>query len=241
MAVFNANVATSTRSNSSTGDGGDSALGLLNPKAMTSATALAGTVGIDASVIHGDQWNQVEGNLTENVLKNHKLTVTLNETHTINTNLVHRVVGTTNDTRVGVHNQTNIAPRNDEFLHTRSEIHHQPENRDQKTEDHNFMQTILEFKEKHFEWTPFKIEAKNFAFEIVAPLSFEKKLFAVAGNIFAMEGTSVDVEWKEITTSLGALGTEIKGGKIKAAAAHMKAIAGNINAGIALNADSPFG
>ena len=54
-------------------------LGALSLGAMTSPGALAATTGIDVSLIHGDEWNQIEGNLTENVLKNHQFVVKLNE------------------------------------------------------------------------------------------------------------------------------------------------------------------
>ncbi len=216
-------------------------LRLLNLKAMPSTTALGGTTGVEASLVHADEWNQIEGNLTENVLKNWKATITQNETHTIDGNLIHRVVGTTNDTRVDVHNQTNIAPRNDTFMHSRTEIHYQPEHREQKTVDNDVSETLREFWKEHFELNWFKTDAFLTHFEFNAMLNFEKKMFNVAGNIFSMEGQAVEVEMKEITTSLGALATEIKAGKIKAAGSHLKAIAGNINAGIALNADSPFG
>ncbi|NYF78656.1 hypothetical protein [Granulicella arctica] len=216
-------------------------LGSLNMKSMPSPTALSGTTGIDCSLIHGDEWNQIEGNLTENILKNHKATVMINETHTVNNNLVHRVNGTTNDTRIGVHNQTNIAPRNETYAHTLSETHHQPEHREQKTEDHNFVTSLLEFKEKHYEWKTFFVEFKQISLGFCWPLSFEKHLMDATGHIFSMEGSAIEVEMKEIKSSLGALGTEIKAGKLKAAATHLKAIGGNINAGLALNADSPFG
>ncbi len=216
-------------------------LGSLDMAAMSSRTALADTTGIDVSLIHGDEWNQIMGNLTENVLNNHIFFVKLDENYTVNTNLVRRVNGTTNDTRVGVHNQTNIQPRNDIYMHTRSEVHYQPENREQKTEDHDVGKTLLEFKEKHFEYNSLKIDVKNLSFEFNWPLNFEKHLLDCNGSIFSMDGSAIEVETKEIKTSLGALGAEIKGGKVKAAATHLKAIAGNINAGIALNADSPFG
>lgn len=241
MSTFDDVVKTGTRKNAANGDKDLPDLGALNPSAMTSITALAGTNGIEVSLVHGDEWNQMEGNLTENILKNLLTHITLDETRTVDQNLINRVNGTTNDTRVGVHNQTNIAPRNDEFMHTRSEIHHQPEQREQKTEDFNILNVVREVAKEIFEFQYLKIEARLAHLEFCATVNFEKKLFDVTGNVFKMEGDAIEVKMSEIKASLGALGTEIKGGKLKAAATHLKAIAGNINAGIALNADSPFG
>ena len=216
-------------------------LGSLDLSNMPLPTALAGTTGIDCSLIHGDEWNEMEGNLTENILKSHTGYIKINETYTINGNLTHRVNGATNDTRVGVHNRLNIAQRNDTFMHTRAETHHQPEHREQKTEDHSITQSLLEFKEKHYEWKTLFMEFKQISLGFCWPLSFEKHLMDASGHVFKMEGAAVEVEMKEIKSSLGALASEIKAGKVKVAATHMKAIAGNINAGIALNLDSPFG
>jgi hypothetical protein len=241
MAAFNSNILTPTRSGGSPKDAILPSVGALNPGAMISPAALPGTTGIDCSLVHGDLYKQITGNVTENILKNLALTVELNETHTIFRNLINRVNGTTNDTRVGVHNQTNIASRNDLFLHTRSETHHQPEQRDQKTEDFSITKWLLEFKEKHFEWKWLFMEFKQISLGFCWPLSFEKHFMDASGHIFKMEGDAIDVHWSEIRNSLGALASEIKACKLKAAATHLKAIAGNINAGLALNADSPFG
>lgn len=239
--AFAANVMTATGSHGAATDRNPPPAGSLSLGSMASPGAVAGTTGAHVKLVHGDRWNQIEGNLTENVLKNHTFFVKLNETYTVNTNLVYRVNGTTNDTRVGVDNRNNIQPRNDTFLHTRSETHSQPEHRLQKTEDHNFTEKLLAFKEEHYEWTGFKLKTENVTILLSAPLSYEKKLFGVGNDIFHMGHEEIAVEMKEIKASLGSLATEIKGCKVKAAATHLKAIAGNINAGIALNMDSPWG
>ena len=239
---FEADVKTGTRSHKGLEDKASPDWKHLDPAGISGPTALAGASPcIDGKLVHGDMWNQIEGNVTTNILKNRKYKIFQNDTGTVTGNLVYRVVGTTNDTRVDVHNQTNMHVRNDTFIETRSETHHQPEHRSQKTEDHDIVKSLLEWKERHFEWKEYFVEVKNISLGFCWPLSFEKHLMDSSGHIFKMEGSAIEVEFKEIKNSLGALGTEIKGGKIKAAATHMKAIAGNINAGIALNADSPFG
>ena len=182
---------------------------------MTSPKALAGTTGIDASLIHGDKWEQIKANLTSNILQNRMTTITLNEMHTVLTNVVKKMVGTTNDIRVGVHNQTNIAERNDVFMHIRSELHHLTENRQQLTGDQNHTKDEKTWIEKHFEGTLYKLELKGITVALCAPLFYEKKLFGVGNDIFHMGHDEIEVEMKEITTSLGALATAIKGGKIR--------------------------
>ncbi len=239
--AFDGAIATQTRANGAAGDATHPPFGSLNAQSMTSATALAGTNGVDAALVTGDTWFQRTGNKTENISGWLHLTVSGDEVHKILSNLTHRVVGTTNDTRVDVHNQTNIAPRNDTFLHTRTETHQQPECREQKTEDNEKGNDIFHYDSRFLAWHLLMIDTFGMRFEFNTTMNFEKKMLNVGANIFVIEDRAFSVEMEEIKTSLGVLGTEIKAGKIKAAATHIKAIAGNINAGIALNADSPFG
>ena len=241
MPAFSANVVTGTRANATANDKATPPMGSLNLGAMTSPTALAGTNGVSASLIHGNEWNQIEQNLTENILGNVKEYVKGNETYTVNGNLVYRVNGTTNDTRAKTHIQINIATRIDIFIHTRTEMHHQPECREQKTEDNEKGNDVFKYDSKMLAWHMLMIDTFGMRFEFNTTMNFEKKLLNVGGNIFCIEDRAFEVKMEEIKASLGGLATEIKGGKIKAAATHIKAIAGNINAGIALNADSPFG
>ena len=239
--AFGGDVQTQTRANGAPQDNAPKRFGSLSAGAMTSVTALAGTNGVDVAKVTGDTWFQRTGNETENISGWLHLTVSGDEVHKILGNLTHRVVGTTNDTRVDTHNQTNIAPRNDCFMHTRTEVHHQPECREQKTEDNEKGNDVFHVDSKVFAWHLLMIDTFGMRFEFNTTMNFEKKFINVGANIFVIEDRAFAVEMAEIKGSLGALGTEIKAGKIKAAATHIKAIAGNINAGIALNADSPFG
>lgn len=241
MNVFNASVATETRANGAIRDAAEPPLGKLNPRAMTSLTALAGTNGVDACLIHADLWNQIEGNVTENILKNHKLTVTENEKHTITGNLTHRVVGTTNDTRVAVHNQTNIAQRNDEFMHTRTEIHHQPEKRVQKTDDIDWTERLIEFTSDIFKGEGPKMTTHWGPDVDINPIfTLEMKGITAAWKYVEAESVRLECEFKELAVATGLVRDEIKGAVVKVAGSHLKGIGANLNAGIAANADSPF-
>ena len=144
---------------------------------------------------------------------------------------------------MGVHNQTNIAPRNDEFVHTRSEIHHQPENCDQKTEDIDKTKERKEFYEKHFEFNGFKLTAfygPDINLNIV--LAYEARMLAVGYKSIASEYTTLDCELKEIGTAINIVASQVVATvKAKLAPLHAKAVGANLNAGIAANGDSPLG
>lgn len=60
--------------------------GSLNWKQITSATALAGTTGVDCMLVHGDRWQEMTGSLTENYSVDKKITVKGKHTETITGN-----------------------------------------------------------------------------------------------------------------------------------------------------------
>jgi hypothetical protein len=60
--------------------------GSLNWKQITSATALAGTTGVDCMLVHGDRWQEMKGSLTENYAVDKKITVKGKHTETITGN-----------------------------------------------------------------------------------------------------------------------------------------------------------
>lgn len=237
---FNGTPSVFTREHGGPNDKVPAKLGALSAGGMISPGGLAGTTGIDVALIHGDAWRQTEGNQVVNILKNLTTTITLTEKRTVTQNLVNKVCGTTNDTRIGVHNQTNVAPRNDEFMHTRSEIHHEKENRQQKTEDADVADKAMEFITDWFKEHTAAMEYHGLYIEING-LQVEGAPIAVENVTFKSEFESFEIKADLINDHFSGMISEIKAGKIKAAGVHLKAIAGNLNAGLALNADSPFG
>src|SRR4051794_40014076 len=57
--------------------------GSLNWKQITSATALAGTTGVDCILVHGDRWTEMKGSLKENYAVDKTITVKGKHTETI--------------------------------------------------------------------------------------------------------------------------------------------------------------
>ncbi len=215
----------------------------LSLSSMPSASAMAGTTGTETQLVHGDIWYQKEGNQIENILKSLTKTMSMNEIRTVKNNLINKVIGTTNDLRIAVHNCTNIAARNDEFLHTRSEIHHQAEARDQKTEDNERAKKRHEMFEKHFELNWFKLSLfYGPEINLNAILAYEAKMLAVGYKSIASEYTTLDCELKEIGTAIDIVASQVVATvKAKLAPLHAKAVGANLNAGIAANGDSPLG
>lgn len=217
------------------------AMGTIQPDLMIDPHALQGvTPGQDQKWIRGAYTEEITGLRDTTVHETDKLEVYLDQTVDIDRNLVYAVLGTTNDTRTGVHNQMNIAPRNDEFMHTRTEIHHQKENRVQKTEDGNVTEKVMEFVKDQFVEHTFAKEYHGVYIEVNG-LQVEGSPIAVENMTFKSEFDSFSIKADLFDDHFSGMISEIKAGKLKAAGIHAKAILGNLNAGVALNADSPFG
>ena len=237
--VFAAAVSVATGANAHTHDATSVNLGSLSSGSMTSPTALAGTSGIDAVLVHGDQWREIKGNVTVDILKNLTTNITLSEKHTVLQNLTNRVAGTTNDTRVGVHQQWNVSPRFDNFAHTLTENHHEKMVVHQPTTTWDIINTYFTRKAIAFSATGAELNAKGTKTEAIGvettfkTICIENKVFVAKKDSFAIRDLDIGLHIR------GAI-TEIKAVKLKAAGAHLKAIGANLCAGIAANLDSPF-
>ena len=69
--------------------------------AITSPTALPGTSGVDAWLVHGDQWHEITGSLTENFAGNVKTRITQNHNHRVLADQDLHTVGNVTQTTIG--------------------------------------------------------------------------------------------------------------------------------------------
>lgn len=131
--------------------------GALSYGAVTSPSALAGTTGSDALLVHGNTWRQISGNEmvniggndtinitgneTVNVFQNSRRTIHQNEFHTVMLNRTMKVienynktiVGICNETIINVHNFVNLNVRNNTYVNQKIEIHNAPKQSQEPT------------------------------------------------------------------------------------------------------------
>lgn len=214
-------------------------VGSLSYGAIKSATALAGTTGVDACLIQGNKWQELKGQHTENVLQHHLLNIQGNRQEMVTGNHTHTIVGNTNTTHIGTHNQTNISPRNDTFVHTRTENHSEEEHQNQPTgrnemtsSEHTQTEEEQHFKLNEVTMTLFKMES------VVTCL--ENKTLGVGVHGIVAEAKVLHHASEALESKLQAFASEVVPAKLKVAGAHIKAIGASLNAGVAANADSPF-
>jgi hypothetical protein len=238
--VFTPSLLTSTKPNAAAIDCAKPPSGSLNFSGMTSATALGGTTGTSVALIHGDVWDQFEGNDTTNVLKDQKLTVIGNLTEMVVQNYKETIVGTTTSTYIGVHNQVNISPRNDTFFHTRSEDHHHPEQIHQPTSQVNIQRIVTEYLSKHTKYSSWYFTVLAVKMEIVPIVSLG--YFTLKGElgVIATKALALEKQSKAIDAKFQAATTNFTMTAILASVLWAKVIAFDGNAGIAANIDSPF-
>jgi hypothetical protein len=115
--------------------------GALSYGGITSSSALGGTLGVAVELIHGDQWEEIQGKRTCNILLDHVVTVVQNEIYkvvcdrrtTIVGDYFKTIVQNYNHTTIGIHNQTNISNRNNTFVSTKVEVHCAPKQSQEPT------------------------------------------------------------------------------------------------------------
>lgn len=240
MGVFDGDVRTTTRANAHAKDSQLPSFGALNLGAMTSLSALSETTGKSVSLIHGDQWDQIHGNYTENIFDDYRLTVHGNRTETVLQNHQHTIIGTTNTKHIGVHNHTNVAPRNDTFVHTRTEDHHQPEQKHQPTTQHDVQSSVLQYFEKHTKFSLWYFTMLGIKMEVVPGPALVYATFKGELGVLSAKAVVLKATTSTLDTKFQAFVAKTTATAVLLAAMYAKIIMFDGNAGIAANADSPF-
>jgi len=199
--------------------------------AIATPAALAGTVGADAKLVHGDRWQQISGTITEfvsgsvltNITQDHTLNVTGNRTKQITGNHTENIVGNQNLTVVGPHNALYVSPKNDVHASPHNRVNSSAENQsepsdkvqilgtdfDKKDSDFSLTMNSFEIKVLSNEFTAFKNEASGLANGITALV-----LDAVLG--ISIEPKITEVELEPLHTFLKAAEAKAGGGSVAA-------------------------
>lgn len=213
--------------------------GSLSFGAVKSVSALSGTTGVDACLITGNKWQQLNGKHTENVTMDHLLQILGNRQELVSGNHTHMIIGNTNTTHIGTHNQTNVAPRNEVYGHKKTETHSEQEFKQQPTGQ---MKSInSEHKDVFLGFELYQQEKNMYGMKMeFTGLNVEGDATNVESKAINVEIPIVHHECKLLEDKLHTFATDVVAVKIRAAEAHLKAIAADLNAGLAANADSPF-
>ena len=215
-------------------------LPLLAMKNMASPHALAGTHGNHAEVIIGDRWQEFTGDQTTNLHGSLKMHIFKNETWTVDDDLKYTISGQTVDNRVGVHHQTNTNPRFDHFIHTRTEIHDQPQVIHQPTQDTHTISNLLTFHVERHQVTGLQMTANGVKLEFDG-LEATEKVWVIDRKENRWQNSPSVIQLYANYVKIRAFVTEVVPVKLNASLSHLKAVASNIAAGIRAAFSAPWG
>lgn len=198
--------------------------GSLAFPAITTAAALAGTIGNDAKLVHGDRWQQVGGSITEfvtgnvktNITQDHTLNVNGNRTKQITGNHTENIVGNQNLTVIGPHNALYVSPKNDIHAAPHNRVNSSPENQQEPAQKIHILGTEFEKKDSDFTLTMNGFDIKVMSNEFTA---FKNEATGLANGMTgivldAVLGISVEPKITEV--ELEPLHTFLKGAEAKA-------------------------
>jgi hypothetical protein len=97
--------------------------GSLNFGGIANVSSLAGCLGCDVQLIHGDRWIQTASNHTEMVKGDVKLTASQNQIIKVGANQTETICGTSMETVIGPHLITNMDAYNETRLGTHIQVH----------------------------------------------------------------------------------------------------------------------
>ena len=191
MEVFTDNPVVVTRSHGGAIDSNPLVLGsLAGGAAIATPTALAGTNGVDCKLIHGDRWQEINGNETDDITGNLMTTIDGDENRLLLGNLETTVMEKTKDDRFGLYLGQYFEGSTFNYFHTRTENHtaeeqeHQPTGHNEVTKEEN------KEKEKSYH---FDLHKEDFAG------------FSLGGTLIKIEGTGTAAEVFGAKTGLGGI------------------------------------
>jgi len=222
--------------------------GSLSWGAITGSSAVAGTTGADAKLVHGDRWQQIDGNHTENIGANLLSTVTGNQTHTVTGNqtlstggnTTHDITGNLTTTIVGAEIRANIGVQNLSHVAPKTRLHSSPEG----TQDSgSFMRAINDLEEAHiikFDVMGTVIETDGAKFEYngykLEALSAESEVKLLKNGMYVLEAK----ECPGLKNTISAVINQLTPARNELGLLTSKAKVLEANVGAALNGDSPF-
>ena len=213
---------------------------------MPNAVALAGTNGVDAKLIHGDRWQQIDGNETDCITSNLMTTIEGDENRMLLGNLETTVMQKTNDDRFGLFLQNFFAESTFNYFHSRVENHTAPEQEHQPTGHREVIADESKEKESSFERALHKEELVGFfaggTLIKIEGIGTAAEGFGAKVGLGGIEVTGLG--WRQkaeaLETKLDAFAAKITGAEVEAGGEKAAVRPIYIGILIAVHIDSPF-
>ena len=222
------------------------AFGSLPAGSMTSLTGLAGTTGTDAKLIHGDRWQQIDGNLTENIKDDLKTHVLADEIWTVDGDYTMKVVGDTKDTRQGETKEYYIAESRFEYTTEHTDLHHDQDHTINLTHTYDILHTEIEVKSVDIALKGMVFEGKGTVVDATIAkaeawaVGAEAWGVGVAAGHFKNELVTLDVQEKASKLEMHGVRGRLDALESQAGAARTVIMPVRIGICIAVHIDSPW-
>ncbi|HLH02850.1 MAG TPA: hypothetical protein VKX25_08770 [Bryobacteraceae bacterium] len=246
MSVFQGNVHTPTASNGISRDSATPKLGALNLGAMTSVTAVSGTNGVDSKLIHGDRWQEIQGNQTENIKNDLKTHILQNQQWTIEDNLDFKVNGETTDNRIGEVKEYYHSGSRFEYIGEHTDLHHEQDHQINPTHTFDILNVEGEYKNIDFAVKASSIEAKGIVLDATVAKAeawgagAEAWGAQVGAGGFANEAVALDVKEKAAEEEMKGVHNDIAALNAQIGAARTIIMPVRVGICIAVHIDSPW-
>lgn len=246
MSAFDETVKTLTRTNAAATDKDLPDLGSLDPNNMTSTAAMGGTTGVDSKLIHGDRWQEIKGNLTENIAEDLKTTVDKDETWTVKQDIHNTIEGKTYNLYRGeaflwFHSDSLF-----DYTLEHTDMHHAHENLINPTHTFNILNTEGEYKNVDLAVKSVAIDVEGLATCVTVAKAeawgagAEAWGAQVAAGGFRNEACALDVKEKESKEELKGIHAELTALNAQVGGPRTLIMPVRIGICIAIHIDSPW-
>ena len=215
MDAFDADPKTATRSHGGANDHAAPPWKTMSPGGMNATGGLAGTTGIDAKLIHGDRWQQIDGKQTETINQDLVTHIKQNETWTVDEDLTVQINGTTEDNRIKEVNEYFHAISRFEYLHEHTDLHQEQDHTINPTHTFDILSTEIEVKNLDVALKGASVEGKGAVVDVTAGkaeawgFGAEAWGFSVGAGQFKNEAVALDIGEKELKERLHGIDQKI--------------------------------
>jgi len=246
MSTFDETVKTATRTNASASDKDLPDLGSLDPNNMTSAAGLGGTTGVDSKLIHGDRWQEIKGNLTENIAKNLKTNIDKIQRWTVHEDSHYTIDGKTYNLYREEAFQWFHSDSLFDYLGEHTDHHHAHDHLINPTHTFNILNIEGDYKNVDLALKSMAIDVKGISTEAsvtkaeVWGAGAEAWFATVAAGFFKNEACHIDVQEKELDAKIDGMKPRLVALDVQVGGPRTLIMPVRVGICIAIHTDSPW-
>jgi len=246
MGPFAADPKTTTRSHGGSTDHEAPPWKAVSPGGMNNSGGLSGTTGVDAKLIHGDRWQQIDGKQTETINEDLITHIKATETWTVDEDLNLTIKGKTTDNRIEDVKEYFHAESRFEYIGEHTDQHHEKDHQLNPTVTFDILDTEGEYKNIDLGIKALVLEAKGAVIDVTVgkaeawAAGAEAWGASVGAGGFHNEAVALDVGEKAAEHEMHLLKSQVHALNSQVAAARTIIMPVRVGICIAVHIDSPW-